>query len=172
MEIFETLVYKKDMDAFKKDFEPGTNVDVSILNSDELVGVIYKGENVPKDNRFLRHSDGGVFRYFDIRTLNQENIKNDLKFVVLKENDLIVGISCLQKDPWKENNFWVTGISVDSKYQGKGYGRKLCEATVDFAVENGVSLQPSTYKEEGEVKLKHILEEEAKKKSVVLAEGR
>lgn len=140
-----------------------------ILSADEMVDLIYKGGNLPVDGRFLDPKKGGVFKYFDIKTLNSNHIpRSDLNFPVVFEDDQIVGVCCLQKDPFKDNNYWITGISVDPKYQGTGYGRRLCEVTIDFAKEKGVSLEPSTYREEGEIKLKPILEDLAQKNGVIL----
>ena len=37
-------------------------VSTETLKTDELIKLIYKGDLLPQDNRFLRVEDGGVFK--------------------------------------------------------------------------------------------------------------
>lgn len=144
-------------------FEQKENLFVSTktLNSEELINLVYKGNNLPQDVRFLPVEEGGVFEYFSLMHAGREN-----KFPIIKEGDKIVGLSELEKSPYADKTFWIQFLSIDPKYQGKGYASKLAEEIFRFAKENDYTLETSSYTEEGYEKLKAVFNKLAEKYSV------
>lgn len=144
-------------------FENKENISITTttLNSSELVDLVYKGNNLPQDYRFLSEEEGGVFKYFSLMHMGREN-----KFPVVKENNKIVGLSELEKSPYSEKTFWIQFLSIDPKYQNKGYASKLAEEIFRFAKQEGYSLETSSYTEIGYEKLKTLFNKLAEKYSV------
>lgn len=117
--------------------------------------IIYKGESLPQDNRFLPIEKGGVFKYFNIKDLI--SIHNEKKFYPLIElNNEVVALSELEESLNEQKSFWIKFVSVDPKYQGLGYASKLAEEIVRFTKEKGFSLESSSRSEEGYKKLKPL----------------
>lgn len=169
-----------------------------ILQKEELKELIYKGSTVPQDSRFFPYEYGGkyykyvdgkyenrdedddtekiitndevaVFKYLDLNHLS--NREYETIYPVVEAEDKIVGISELQKSPYEENVYWITFISVDPKYQGKGFASKLVEEIFKFAKENNVSLRNSRYTEQGDQKLRNKIHEYSEKYNVKLKES-
>lgn len=136
-----------------------------------LMEIIYKGESLPQDNRFLPVEKGGVFKYFELGGLAdaRQNIGNKFYSIAEAENE-IAGLAELEVDPYKDKNFWIKFISVDPNYQGHGCASKLAEEIFEFAKRRGYSLEESFYSEEGEEKIKHLIRELAERLSVRLVE--
>lgn len=132
-----------------------------VLSQQALAEIIYQGEHLPKDKRFLRLEQGGVFRYFHINELFDKTSEKFYPYI--KESSEIVALCELEKDPSDEMNFWIKFISVDPKFQGKGYATKLIETIMEFAKEKGVKLEASMYSEIGNERLKSVLHREADK---------
>lgn len=141
------------------------------ITAQDLKDYIYKGELLPQDERFLSFKEGGVFKYFELEDLIDFRKKESNFYSVVTVDDKIVGLSGLEKDPDREKNLWMTFVSIDPKYQGKGYSRKLVEEIFEFVQNQGCSLQLSIYSEEGEKRLKKIIQEIAKKTSVQLVDN-
>ncbi|MFA4942845.1 MAG: GNAT family N-acetyltransferase [Patescibacteria group bacterium] len=141
------------------------------ITAQDLKDYIYKGESLPQDERFLSTKEGGVFKYFALEDLIDFREKDDNFYSVVEMDDKVVGLSGLKKDPDREKNLWMMFVSIDPKYQGKGYSRKLVEEVFEFAKNNGCSLRPSMYSEEGEKRLKRIIQEFAEKTSVQLVDN-
>jgi len=141
------------------------------ITSQELMEIIYKGKSLPQDKRFMPFDEGGVFKYFfpGTTTFGIGGLERNIYYSIVNVNGEIVALGELEEDPYKEKNFWSKFTSVDPKFQGKGYARKIIEEKFRFAKEKGYSIQPSDYTEEGE-KLKRIFQECAKKYSVKLIE--
>ncbi len=135
-----------------------------IINPQELTDIIYKGESLPQDNRFLSVDRGGVFKYFDPRDLF-ENIENKF-YSIVKNKQEIVALGELEKTPYNANTYWIKFLSVDPKHQGKGYASILAEEIFKFAKEKNISLESSSYTDEGQQKLKTLFNKLAEKLSV------
>ena len=134
------------------------------LTTDALIEIIYRGKNLPQDKRFLSKEEGGVFGY---SALEETSIyKEDFHFPVIKIGDKIIGLSKLQKDPYKDKNYWIQFLSIDPKYQEKGYASKLAEEIFRFAKQEGYSLETSSYTEIGYEKLKDLFNKLAEQYSV------
>jgi len=144
------------------------------IEADDLLNLIYQGESIPQDRRFLPIEEGGVFEYFSLEDLiDPNNKKEDFLYPIVEFKNKIVGLAELQKNPHAEKNFWIKGVNVDSEYRGRGYSRKLIEEICRFANERGFSLTPSSYSEEGkEHNLERIIQEFAKKFSVDILNNR
>jgi GNAT superfamily N-acetyltransferase len=139
----------------ENNFEKREEVKTETLTAEELVDLIYKGESLPQDFRFLSEEDGGVFHYFDPRDL-QENKENKF-YSVVKADEEITGLGELEKNPFeKDERFWVKFISVDPKYRGKGYASLLAREMFEFAKAHGFSLEGSAYSDSGYEKLKGV----------------
>jgi len=134
------------------------------INAQDLIDLIYQGESLPQDNRFLSTDKGGVFKYFDPRDLF-ENIENKV-YSIVKNKGEIVALGELEKNPYNLKAYWIKFLSVDPKYQGKGYASILAEEIFKFAKEKNIILESSSYTEEGEQKLKALFNKLAEKFSV------
>lgn len=136
-------------------FEKRERVKTETLAAEDLIDVIYKGESLPQDTRFLSEEDGGVFHYFDPRDL-QENKENKF-YSIVKEDEEIAGLGELEKNPFeKDERFWIKFLSVDPKHQGKGYASLLAREMFEFAKARGFSLEGSVYSDSGYEKLKGV----------------
>ncbi|MFA6446051.1 MAG: GNAT family N-acetyltransferase [Candidatus Paceibacterota bacterium] len=137
---------------------------LTTLTTDALIEIIYRGKNLPQDKRFLSKEEGGVFEYSALEgtSINKE----DFHFPVIKIGDNIIGLSKLQKDPYKDRNYWIQFLSIDPKYQEKGYASKLAEEIFRFAKQKGYSLETSSYTGIGYLKLKGLFRKLAEKYSV------
>ncbi len=156
------------MDNFKKiniERKEDLSVKAETVDTDTLIDLIYKGQNLPQDNRFLSVEEGGVFKYFDLKHIQDH--KNDKFYPIIKSENKIVGLSELLKDPFLKNNLWIQFISVDENEQGKGYASKLAREIFDFAEQNGYSLEASHYTEDGFLKLRPVFEKLANEYSNV-----
>jgi len=131
--------------------------ETKILSADELLEIIYKGDSLPQDTRFLPLEDGGVFKYFYPGEVAGISSSKKL-FPVVREADKVVGLSELEQDPKDAQNFWIKFVSVDPEYQGKGYASELLRQIFQFAKDNGYTLEPSYYSEQGLEKLKSVIE--------------
>lgn len=140
-----------------KSFETKEAVKAETLTGQALFDLIYNGESEPQDSRFLDQNEGGVFKYFNINDLiNIHQKREDLFYPVIKVDGKIVSICSLQKSPYEENLYWITEVSTDPFYQGKGYASHVLEETFRFAGEKGFDLEASTYSDEGSQKLKSV----------------
>jgi GNAT superfamily N-acetyltransferase len=139
----------------ENNFEKREEVKTETLTARDLVDVIYKGESLPQDARFLSEKDGGVFHYFDPRNL-QENKENKF-YSVVKADEEIAGLGELERNPFEEDEtFWIKFLSVDPKHQGKGYASLLAREIFSFAKERGYILEGSAYSDAGYEKLKGL----------------
>jgi len=135
------------------------------MTATELVGVIYKTQSLPQDNRFLPTNRGGVFEYFNLADLTGLSAGDKLYPVVLVA-DKIVGLAELEKNPRDPKIFWIKFISVDPSEQGKGFATKLTREIFRFAKENDLALETSSYSEVGYQKLKDLFSRLAQEYSV------
>jgi GNAT superfamily N-acetyltransferase len=149
----------------KNQFETKENLAITteVLNTDDLVEIIYKGEHLPQDKRFLSTEEGGVFKYFSLKK-DFGWYTEDKFYPVVKVGDKIVGLSKLQKDPQKsKKNLWIQFLSIDPEEEGKGYASKLARKIFEFAKENEYSLETSSYSsDKGFEKLRPLFERLAK----------
>ena len=142
------------------------------LTGDQLFDLIYQGASLPQDHRFLSPDEGGVFKYFLIEKLiNIHKKRENFFYPVIKVGDKIIAICELEKSPYEENLFWITGVSVDPAYQSKRYASRVLEETFRFAKEINVALLGSQYSKEGLVKLKSVCHRLADKYGVEFRES-
>lgn len=142
---------------------------VGVFTKQELVDYIYEGESLPKNKRFLRTEDGGVFKYFDLELAIGFSLKDIEKvFPYIKVRNEIVGISQLHQSEKGSKNYWISFISIDPTFQEKGYATKLIEEIMKYAKSRDITLETSSYKEIGFERLHKVLHREAEKYGVVL----
>ena len=142
------------------------------MTGDQLFELIYKGDSLPQDSRFLSLDKGGVFKYFVIQNLiNIHKKRENFFYPIIKVDDKIVAICELEKSPYEENLLWITGVSVDPAYQDKRYASMVLEETFRFAKETGVALLGSQYSEKGLIKLKSVCHRLADKYGVEFRES-
>lgn len=134
------------------------------INAETLSGLIYRGESLPQDNRFLSVEEGGVFKYFNLRSVIDD--MGNRFYSLVKIGEKIIGLSELENDPYKEKNLWIKFLSIDPEYQDKGYASKLAEEIFHFAKQEGFTLEGSSYNDEGYKKLKPLLNRLANELSV------
>jgi len=158
-----------NMNFFKEELNHSENKENPLVNTEtvtgnELVDVIYQGDSLPHDERFLPSEKGGVFKYFDIRSLVEN--KKDLFYSIIKEASKVIGLSELEKIPNQEKQYWIKFVSIDPKYQGKGLASKLVEEIFRFARQEGATLESSSYSSDGYDKLKPLFNKFAEEFSV------
>jgi len=130
--------------------------EVKILTPFELEKIIYKGESLPQDDRFLPSEKGGVFKYFDISDFTNVLDKSNKFYPVIKIENKIVGLAELEENPNTFKTLWIKFLSIDSNQQNKGYASKLAEEIFKFAQKEGYSIESSSYSEIGYQKLKEL----------------
>lgn len=135
-----------------------------IISSKELENIIYKGESMPQDNRFLSVDKGGVFKYFDPRDLFNDT--ENKVYSIIKSGKEITALGELEKNPYSQDTYWIKFLSVDPIYQGNGYASILAEEIFKFAKNNNISLESSSYTTEGQEKLKAVFKRLAEKFAV------
>jgi GNAT superfamily N-acetyltransferase len=146
----------KNFNFLKLENKENELISTETLKTDELINLIYKGDFLPQDDRFLRVEDGGVFKYFNIRDLDLN--RNEKFYPIVKIGEKIVGLSELLKDSYNENNLWIQFLSIDPKEQNKGYASKLIKEIFEFTSKNNYSLEASSYTDIGFEKLRPVFE--------------
>lgn len=112
-------------------------VETRTLTADELEKFVYRNGRSP-DARFLDPEQGGVFKYFDLSKLTERRIAGrDLYYPVAEHEGEIVGLSELERASDEESVYWMTFLSIDPQYQGKGCASRLAEELFRFAKERG-----------------------------------
>lgn len=163
---FHTVI-ETEKDDFKYSVEV-IKPEVKILSSDELLELVYKGQSLPQDTRFLSVEKGGVFTYFSLKDV--ESIHGGTKYYpTVSVDNVIVGLAELEQDP-AEHNYWIKFVSVDPEYQGKGYASALIKEIFRFAKDGNFTLEPSYYSKQGSEKLKSVVERTATETGVKLIE--
>lgn len=156
----ENLPDKDDInkDTYVKLFETEENVSFyTFENGNEFYEYISKnGPDGTFDPRFMRKNDGGdkAFKYFSYMDYQIE--PTNVKFFVIKVNDLIVGMAHIRKSANKENTWFLSHLSMDQLYTNKGYASQLSEYMFKWFKDNGITFETSSYTEEGYVKLKPL----------------
>ena len=114
------------------------------------------GPNGEFDLRFVRKNDGGkkAFKYFSYNDYDLE--PHNVKFFVIKINDVIVGMAHIRKSANKENTWFLSHLSMDESFTDKGYASQLSEYMFKWFRDNGITFETSSYSEEGYVKLKPL----------------
>lgn len=141
-------------------------VETKVLDSADLKDLVYGNGSLPEDKRFSHFEEGGVFKYFLPETLDRRG-ENKFYPVVIVGGE-IAGISELEKSPYQENRYWVKFMSVDPKYQGRGYASMLAEEIFKFVKLHDAELQLSLYTKDGEMKLRKVLERLSEEYSIPL----
>ena len=157
----------KNFNSIKIENREDLSITTETISTNELIDLIYKGENLPQDNRFLTTEEGGVFGYFEIKDLSLH--QKDKFYPIIKVGDKIVGLSELLKDPFDidKKNLCIQFLSIDPKEQDNGYASKLAKEIFEFARKNNYSLEASSYTEKGFKKLRPVFERLSKEYSDV-----
>ena len=146
------LIYMENFPLNNSERRENIIPELEIISDKELVDRIYQKKNLPQDNRFLPVDQGGVFKYFHLEDIIGANSYSETKklYPNVSLGNEIVGLAELEEDPRNKANYWIKFISVDPKYQGKGYATLLINKIFEYAKENNYSLEPSFYSDEGE----------------------
>jgi GNAT superfamily N-acetyltransferase len=129
---------------------------ITTISGSDLTKKIFNQSQA--DERFLNIDNGGVFRYFLIDSLTFPSDREKYSYPIVEEDNKIVGLAELQKDPRNKDNLWVKFVSVDPAYQNKGYASSLIKEIFLFAKNNNKSLEMSSYNAEGYSKLKKVIQ--------------
>lgn len=136
------------------------NTIIQDLSSNEMSKYIYRDDEY--DPRFQNYKDGGKFKYLSSDDFNS----NEVRFFIIKENDLVVGLAHIRKSPYTENTWWLSYLSIDKDYQNKGYASKLTDYIFKWFNKNNLNFETSSYTEEGMIKLKPLFNKLAQKYKV------
>ena len=139
----------------------------------ELIHRIYKGDSLPQDRRFLPKDRGGVFAFFHLPHLVGIYAKDEY-YPLLEVNGVAVGLAKLQQDTDQPDRLGISFISVDPKFQGRGYASLLVDELMRFAKSREATVYTSSYTDAGYEKLKPIFKRYADKHGVpfIDTEGR
>ena len=108
-----------------------------------------------------------MFKYFDLNKLIERKMyKRELFYPVAEFGGEIVGLGELERKPDKESAYWMTFLSVDPEYRGKGCASQLMKEVFRFAKERGFAIESSGYSPDGWKKLKPIQNRLAKEYGV------
>lgn len=132
------------------------SVDSGVMTKDQLAELIYKNQSLPQDRRFLPFNEGGVFKYFWLSDLTQIYEDADLAFPYIKEDGVVVALAKLMKGSKGKNTLAISFVSVDPKYQGKGYASKLYDEIFRYAKEKNMSVASTPYSDDGHRQLKTL----------------
>jgi GNAT superfamily N-acetyltransferase len=81
------------------------------------------------------------------------------RHVVLSLGQRIVAVAGLQVDPRDASVLWVTHVAVEEQHWGNGYGRAIVEAVYPYAIEHGLTVDPSSFSPMGKERIEHIFAE-------------
>ncbi len=144
-------------------------IKTNVFSTQELLDLIYKGESLPQDSRFLPVGEGGVFKYFSVSDLSGPmSHKSEKNFLTIAEGGIVVGLAELEQNPYDEHNLWLKFVSVDPLYQNKGYVNTLIEQIFIFTKQKNSTLGVSYYSEEGEEKIRRTIEKLSTQTGVML----
>ena len=69
------------------------------------------------------------------------NLQNNQKILLLKDNDLVVGMTLitLKEDPFKnKKTYYLDYVCIKEDYRHKSLGRKMFEKVIELAKENNI----------------------------------
>ena len=71
--------------------------------------------------------------------------------------DHLVGAVGLETNPYNDQEIWGKFVVVDADYRGMGIGGALTRMAMDYAKQQGKQFVPSSYTQDGELKIKPII---------------
>jgi len=66
-------------------------------------------------------------------------------FVAARDANRLVGWCTLTENPYKQREFWMTGIAVDVGYRNRGIAKELLDRAADVTLSSGKDLVFSSY---------------------------
>lgn len=100
-------------------------------------------KNALRDLKYLQYAD------FDKET-----------FIVLTDNDKILGVSGIQKSFYDKDLLWLLYISVDEKHRNKGVASLIVHNIFTYAHDRHLGISISRYSDDGELYLKKVIDKE------------
>ncbi|PPA71726.1 GNAT family N-acetyltransferase [Jeotgalibacillus proteolyticus] len=70
-----------------------------------------------------------------IETKSEEDHSEYIPFAIY-DDETVVGFMLYTYEDETTNNYWIEGMIIDEKYQGKGYGRAGLKKLIDWISEN------------------------------------
>jgi GNAT superfamily N-acetyltransferase len=115
-------------------------------------------EWISHDEILGRHDDADPTIFSRIRYLISSYVRDEIHLVV-RSQGRVVAMAGLEKAPHTETTHWLKFVSVDPDHRGNGHARALLEAVYEWASENSLTIEPSTFTADGERCLVHVLQE-------------
>lgn len=144
-------------EGYRESGKEKPNVTAQTLARESFRELLYQGGSFLKDRRFSRE---GAFKYFcpeeDLNGVLALMGRTEDFYSVVKEADMIVGLSKLQKDSHDEETIVISFLSIDPEYEGRGYASALAREIFRFAKERNFTIKSSRYSEKGLEKLQPI----------------
>jgi GNAT superfamily N-acetyltransferase len=158
---------EKNSELANKNHE-NLKVSCNVMSQKNMIDLIYKDKSLPQDERFLSIEDGGVFKYFDLEDIFSERYENLPKreFILVQEGGTVAGIAGLRKNPYEKDGWWIGYVTVDPKFQGKGYATRLVDELFKNAAEKGITIETSGYSTSGDQKLRPLFHKYSEKYQV------
>jgi GNAT superfamily N-acetyltransferase len=121
-------------------------VSIDVLSPARLLERI-KSEKVNRDlldNKPINGSDLRRLHYLRADTINEQT------HITLSVGSRIVGVAGVRTDPYEASHLWVEHLSVEEKYQGRGFARNIAESIYDYALRRDQKVVPSAFSEDGQ----------------------
>lgn len=133
-------------------FENYKKPELHIFDTRAFSDYVYGNSGILKDPTIVDR-----IKYF-LPELDLPRFKETLYilFFPLTLGEKVIGLGKLHEDPYNKENYWIQYISIDPKYQSKGYATEIATAMFKWAVENNKSLESSSYNEIGTERIKKV----------------
>ncbi len=102
-------------------------------------------------------SRNGNNPFADIIYLEASEIKRENHFIAWSDGS-IVGMAGIEINPYNNTEMWGKFVSVSPDFRGMGIGGTLMRKVLQYCKDNGYAFSPSSYTEDGEQKLKPIVD--------------
>lgn len=151
----------------------GTNVIIKIYTQEEFGKIL---QNEYKKTLDLDETPNYISKIENrIRHFSGEDLYNIYKtgksksdyYIVLYDDNYIIGIAKLGSSPYVENRYWISFISVDEQYRSNGYSKILIEEIFKLAKEKNLTIEGSYQTDMGKERIGDYINKVADKYNVL-----
>lgn len=151
----------------------GTNVIIKIYTQEEFGKILQnqyrKGLELDEDSDYISKIENRI-RYFrgeDLYNIYKTGKSKSDYYIVLYDDNYIIGIVKLGSSPYVENRYWISFISVDEQYRSNGYSKILIEEIFKLAKEKNLTIEGSYQTDMGKERIGDYINKVADKYNVL-----
>lgn len=151
----------------------GTNVIIKIYTQEEFGKILQnqyrKGLELDEDSDYISKIENRI-RYFrgeDLYNIYKTGKSKSDYYIVLYDDNYIIGIVKLGSSPYVENRYWISFISVDEQYRSNGYSKILIEEIFKLAKEKNLTIEGSYQTDMGKERIGDYINKVAAKYDVL-----